>query len=325
MLVGAFLGALWLTPLGFGQNVAWRTSWPLWTAALVTVLEAALIIGTPLGIALSDVCRCRSRRESADGPVRSSELRETLFTLGGLLVVGGLLGAAANRYWGAPGNVVRGVVAGALVDCREKSGGKSATVPLIGAHWVCPMSQPANLVGELSRGKTVLRYTTTNLVISEDLSTVDLSDLELSVPRASHRGGIHLAVERARLRGAWPWARQTRIPGPGRAFYVSLVASILGAFVWSIARRRCGALGIGHVVSSALGAASGWLLLRWVDAHASHASWTIGAYAAVPLAAMAVAMSLERICGSNWLRLAPLFSGWLLFRAWCRRLRQSVL
>ncbi|MGE5783372.1 MAG: hypothetical protein ACM3ZE_02230, partial [Myxococcales bacterium] len=240
--------------------------------------------------------------------------------------IGGTLGVVANRYVGAPGNVIRGVIAGALEDCRHRSGDRTVAVPLIGARWACPGSQPASLVGELWRGKTVLRYATHQVAISADLSTVELNHLDLLVPSSGHRGAMHLSVERARLHGAWPWARRTRLPGPWRAFYVSTLAYVFGTFAWFMARRR-EAPGYAEAVIAAMGATIGWLLLRWVDAHEA---WSTGAYFAVPLGAIVALLGAERLASNARLRAtenrtllryyAYVSLGWLVLCAWYRRI-----
>lgn len=289
------------------------------------------MIGTPLGIALSEVRSRRVRRKSADGPAPAGGGSfETLIVLSVWCAIGGTLGAAANRYVGAPGNVIRGVIAGALEDCRHRTGDRTVAVPLIDARWACPGTQPARLVGELRRGKTVLRYATHHVAISADLSTVDLNHLDLLAPSSGHRASMHLSAERARLHGAWPWARRTRLPGPWRALYVSTLASILGAIAWFTARRR-EAPGYAVAVSAAMGATIVWLFLRWVDAHEA---WAAGAYFAVPLGAIVALLGVERLARNAHLRAtengtllrcyAYISSGWLVLCAWYRRIIRST-
>jgi hypothetical protein len=318
MLVGAAFVGIRLAPLSLRHGVAWGTLWPLAAAALATVFEAALLVGTPIGFASAHAdASARKPTESAGSSVAETiRSRACLgFAILWFVVTAGI-GAYANLWLGAPARVARGVVRGAREICEEHAGHGSVAVPIIGARWVCSPTAPPRLFGELSKQGTTTKYSASAIDVSEDLSVMDLSDLDISSPAVRGRPLLHLTVHAARLRGAWPWAKKKRIPGFGRAVYVAALGSLLGLVAAVVTLRRAGSRLTVSIVA-ALGGGAAWMLLGSVDAHEN---WAIGSYALVPLGALLV-MSLAWIllgrlkleqrlasCAAEWSRRRAILS-----------------
>lgn len=267
LLIGSAVVAVGLARLGTRQTMPWRLVWPLWTAAQATVLEVAVLIGTPLGVSLGVLYQSKHLGKSADSPVAAARavLKAGFFWFFWFAITASL-GAVANAHFGAPGNTLRGVIRSARQECEARHGHATVAVPLLGAHWVCSPEHPSMLVGELVRGSVRAKYSTRNLLLSEDLVSVGLSKLEISVSAPRGMPPMRLSAERASLRGAWPWARQTRASGIGRAIFVSAVAMVVAALAFGMSLRRRASRVTAIGVATA-GAVAAWYTLRTLDLH----------------------------------------------------------
>lgn len=293
LLAGAVAVGVGLAPLGARQNVPWRLVWPLWTGALAAVLEIAVLVGTPLGVSLSRSSAARGGDEPAERSGSGSvPWRRTFGFLALWFASTAALGGLANMQFGAPGNTLRGVIRSAREECEERHADASVSVPLLGARWVCSPPLPASLVGELSRGGVLARYVTRGIELSEDLGSVGLSNLELSVTLPHGTPAMRLKVQTAHLRGAWPWARQTPAFGMVRAIYVSAVAAMIAALSMVMTHsRRVHPRIVGSLLAST-GAGTALYVLRSLDAYQQSNSVL---FVLVPIAA-----ALAMIC-LNWL------------------------
>lgn len=281
LLIGSAVVVVGLAPLGARQTTPWRLVWPLWTAALATVLEVAVLIGTPLGVALG-ISSQSNGDKSADSPVLVARaFWKTAFFLALWLAITATLGAMANVHFGAPGNTVRRVIRSAREECEARPSRASVAVPLLGARWVCSPERPSMLVGELTRGGIRATYATRGIQLSEDLVSIGLSNLELSVNAPRGMPTMRLFVEKANMRGAWPWARQTRPSGIARAIFVSVVAVMVSALALGMCLRYR-APRLSAIAVATVGAVSSWYTLRSVDLHQR---WGVASWVIVPAAA----------------------------------------
>lgn len=287
MLVGAVFIGFRLAPLALRHGMAWGTLWPLWASALSTLFETALLLATPLSLALALM------PPTGDASVKSADSPAShwpaLGSVGLLLFVAYFgVGAFANARFGNPGRVARSVVQSAREACIDRQGHRVEPVPLIAASWICSPSAPPRLAGEWSKNGTKTHYSARGIELSEDLSHIDLTDFELSAVAASGTPTMRLSAMGARIHGNWPWVKGGRISPIGRAFYATSLA-IFTAMVAvalrmrSIRRWRW----LGPLIAG-VGSAVDWAALAFVD---KNPQWFIGSYLLVPVLAM-VAMAV---------------------------------
>ena len=295
MLLGTGLVGIRLASLSLRSGVAWGTLWPLLAAAMTTMFETALVLGTPVSLALAmGGMPSIDLSKSAGSSVLSRHWWRCVWIAILWFGVSAGLGAYANLRLGAPGRVARGVVQGARAVCERGKARRDEPVPLIGARWICSPTAASRIVGELSKNGSIARYSASDLVVSEDLAHVDLMGLEISAMATLGRPALHLAVEGARIHGAWPWAKTKRMPGLWRAFYVAGTSSTLGLFVMLLALRRSGESRWAAPIAGLFGSATAWFVLGIVD---SHSNWRMGSYVMVPLAAAAASIV---VWGLSW-------------------------
>lgn len=295
MLFGTGLVGIRLAPLSLRSGVAWGTLWPLMAAAMTTTFETALVLGTPVSLAWSmGGAPSISLAKSAGSSVSLMHRWRCLWVAILWFGMSAGFGAYANLRLGAPGRVARGVVQGARAVCERGESRRDEPVPLIGARWICSPNAASRIVGELSKNGSITRYSASDLVVSEDLAHVDLVGLEIFAMAALGRPALHLAVDEARIRGTWPWAKAKRMPGLWRAVYVAGTSSTLGLFVMLLALRRSGESRWAAAIAGLFGSVTAWLVLGIVDAHAN---WRMGSYAMVPLAAAAASIA---VWGLRW-------------------------
>jgi hypothetical protein len=292
MLAGAAFVGIRLASMSSTNGHGWGTLWPIFSSALAAIFETALVLGTPVGFALGLVSPTGKQAAKSAGGSKTGlpSLRGCIGLAFLWFVAAATLSAYASQRLGAPGRVARGVVRGAREVCEERKGNRSVPIPIpiIGARWSCSPSGPAHLVGELSRGGIVTKYSARDLDLGQDLTYVDFTELELELPAIRGLPPMHLAVQEARLRGGWPWSKAKRLPVLGRAVYVASLASILGVLVAVFACNGRAGWRFTWLAVAVAGGAIAWILLGIVD---SHENWATGDYAIVPIGA-AVAMTI---------------------------------
>jgi hypothetical protein len=100
----------------------------------------------------------------------------------------------------SPGSVVARLIAAARQRCA--TGIKSVDVPVVNISVDCADGRVRGSA-PLGKGTFVAR----DLRPSADLSELDFSELELSVPLASEISGLHIESRQAVVRGLSPWGR----------------------------------------------------------------------------------------------------------------------
>lgn len=242
ILAAALIGAaIRLLPLVLDPAIGWLTLAPFAKSLLAVALEAALLVGWPVGWALA-THRLVERGEArvlaslGESPARTVvRLLPQGLLLAVLLALSSL---ALGRDAAAPGRVVNAL----LVEGREACGRVTAdapdtkAVPFVSATWLCSGVGAPRLVGRAPLGGVV--FTAEDARVSDDLRRIELDRARLATP-TSPSLTVRVKVDALVLRGLAPWARASSLPPVLRALVVVLSALLsAGAAAAAILRQR---------------------------------------------------------------------------------------
>jgi hypothetical protein len=288
-LAGFVAGAVRVLPWLLDPAVPWPTAAPFARGLAAVALEAALLVGWPVGWALA----CFRYVESGEARVLltlGERPADTVLRLAPQGAVFALALAAVSLVYGsdarAPGRVATELLADARVSCAAASAPTSYAVPFTDFTWLC--APPARdgkagagprLVGSApALGGAVV--TATGARIAGDFRSIDLDDARVLFPGTPP---MLIRVASLSLHGMAPWARASTLPASLRAVLLALTAWASASLAaWAVLRRAA----INRLVALALGAAGPLValgLLRLLERADAHA-WL---FALVPLAAAA--------------------------------------
>ncbi len=303
--IGLLVAFVRLLPWMLAPAVPLAAAQPLLLAAMAAAIETAFVLGVPLGFALGTSHFIRSGEARALLSLGASPLtllRSTLALACLWAVVGFGLGAVLNLKLAAPGRLAGSLVGAARSACLAESRGGSATVPVLGASWLCFQNAPPRLAGPLPGSRKALWFSALGVDVSDDMARVSLADLRVTSRPAKSSASLRLRVERADLHGLWTWARPAKLGPAGRAALSAGTGALLGwagatlVMLLGLSRRRDVWLAVGL---SSLGA---WLTLTGLDGSRRYSA---AAYYWVPLVGVATCALFGLLLGAR----ARLFPG----------------
>jgi hypothetical protein len=279
-----------------------RVAAPFARGLLSVALEAAILLGWPIGWALAslrfvETGEARVLLALGEPPSRTA-LR--LAPQGALFAL--LLAAVALAYGNdasAPGRVATELVARGRTSCARASAPATYAIPFTDMTWLCAPDRAPRLVGRAPGAMHGAFLSAADARIAGDFRALELDDARLLL--ASDAPGSQVAVHVASLsiRGMAPWAHASTLPAALRALFLVLTAwstALLAAYtVLGGARGRALPFSAGHlqtrlgaIVVGALGPCTGLALVRLLE----RADARPLAYAMVPLAACAAYVAL---------------------------------
>jgi hypothetical protein len=297
-LVGVVASAVRLLPWLLDPSVPWRVAAPFARGLAAVALEAALLVGWPVGWALA----CVRFVESGEARVLVSLGESPLATVRRLAPHGALLalalGAVSLVYGGdatAPGQVATELVAQAGVSCAQATQPVTYAIPFTEMTWLCAPDRAPRIVGRAPGGLAGAVLSARSARIAGDFRAIELQDAHVLMPAAaSAAGGVELSVGVLSLHGMAPWASASTLPPWLRALLLAasawLTASV-SAFVVLLraTARRAGRLGALAIGASGPLAALGLLrILERADAPAR-------AFVLLPLAAAAACLVMSAL------------------------------
>lgn len=237
LALGLSAGAIRLMPWLVAKDVPLSLAAPFARVLASSSLEASVLVGVPLGVALataSFVDRGEARALAALGasPARlvgelavALALLSVSFAPSARLSEVNALGALSNR-----------LVAEGRRSCAESESPRRVDVPLVALTWLC-FERGARIVGRVPGFGDGAWFSASDLAPSADFGTVTLSDLHLSARLGSRIATVHAGT--SRLSGLPRWGTSRSFGGVARALLVALSASLaaLGLAV-AILRRR---------------------------------------------------------------------------------------
>jgi hypothetical protein len=246
-------GAVRVMPWLLERDVPFRVALPFARSLLAIAVEAALMVGWPIGFALA--CHRFSSRGEArvlallgerPGTTTARLLPQALGFAALVAFASAIGGADAS----APGRVANDLVDQGRSSCDHASSAAVYTVPLVGAAWLCTPGRPARLYGHGPGAMSGVSFTAEQAHIAGDMRRIDLDEatLMLGPNDDAPRARIHSLT----LRGFSPWASAATLGPVSRPLVTSLsalVAAMIAA--WACLRRFARA----PVVALAVGAA----------------------------------------------------------------------
>jgi hypothetical protein len=280
-LVGILAGAVRLMPWVLDPAVPWRVASPFARGLTAVALEAALLVGWPVGWALA-ACRFVESGEArvmltlGERPERTAaRLAPQGFALAlALAAVALVYGNDAS----APGRVVTELVTQARVSCARTDTPTTYAIPFTDFTWLCSPDRAPRLVGNAPGSMRAAVLTASDARVAGDFRSLELDDARLLLPGETP---VAVHVASLSLRGMAPWAKASTLPGWLRALLLVLTAwsvASLGAYTVLRRRVRWRAVAIGLGAAGPLAALGLLRVLERADARPAF-------YALLPVAA----------------------------------------
>jgi hypothetical protein len=308
--VGLLAGAVRVLPWLLDPSVPWGVAQPFARGLTAVAVEAALLVGWPVGWALAafqltEVGEARVLQTLGQAPHQTT----ARLAPHGALFAAAL--AAVSLVYGrdatAPGRVATELLVHGRSSCESVHSAATHPVPFTEMTWLCAPGYGPRLVGPGPGGLDGVVVTASDARIAGDFRAIDLDDARALLPGETpvvvHAGSLE-------VRGMPPWARASTLPAPVRATVLAASGWMVSALVVYLvltgaARTRLGALALGGA-----GPIAALATLRLLEraGPAAPASWT---FLAVPLAgctaALAVALAFSRLrltgrAASTWFR-----------------------
>ena len=290
--VATLAGMVRLLPWLVAPGVPYRAVLPFARGLLAMGLETSLLAAPPLGWAYACsvlVERGEARALFCLGVSPGALVRTTL----GPAVLFAALAGAAGLVWGieaaAPGRLARDLVAQSKQSCQTVTSPRALDVPVVGVTWLCSPNVPPRLAGSLP-GTGRGTFTAADLVISDDLRAIELTDLRIAFGDAAT---MRVHARGASVAGLAPWGRASNLRPWLRAGLLAATGSGIALLAALFVLRgghssRIAALGIG-----AAGPVTALLLFSILERRTS----TPALYFAVPAAAAAAVIATSWLAG----------------------------
>ncbi|MCC6213302.1 MAG: hypothetical protein IT376_00400 [Polyangiaceae bacterium] len=262
LAAGLAAGAVRLLPWLLAPDVPLRLAWPFAAALLAAAVDAALLLGVPLGVALWAARAVERGEARALFALGASPLRVALEATGPLAIAVGVAAAAGAAIPdpGPPGRLLTAVVEEGRRSCAAVDAPRSVAVPLAGLDWVCFPGRAPRAVGAVPGTSERAWLSATEVRANDALTELGLRDLELALPGPGAPRSVAVSAREATVSGLPGWGRAVARTAIGRAADSSLTALVLGLVVlggvlWA---------GAGRAASLALAGGGGLLALGLV-------------------------------------------------------------
>jgi hypothetical protein len=306
-LVGIFAGAVRVLPWLLDPAVPWREAAPFARGLAAVALEAALLVGWPVGWALASLRLV----ESGEARVLQTLGEAPQTTVGRLapqgLVLALVLGAVALVYGAdasAPGRVATELLVSARASCGAAQAPKTYVVPFIDMTWLCVPGREPRLVGSPPGTMASAMLTASGARIAGDFRALELDDARVLLPGVPP---IAMHVSSLTMHGMAPWAHASTLPAPLRSFILALAAWLSASLAAYTVLRRAARTRLGVLALAAAGPLAALGLMRLLERQGAHPV----AFLLVPLAGgawcllAAALLSRLRLTGgaaSTWIK-----------------------
>jgi hypothetical protein len=282
-LVGVVGGAVRLLPWLLDPAVPWRVAAPFARGLGAVALEAAILVGWPVGWALASF----RFAESGEALVLQALGERPAVTVARLYPQGAALAAAlaavALVYGSdasAPGRVATELVAQARVACQQVSAPSTYSIPFTEMTWLCAPGAEPRLAGSAPGFASGSVVTARGARIAGDFRALELDDARVLLAGATP---VAVHVETLSMHGMAPWARASTLPAPLRSGVLALSAWLAASIAAYAALRGASRSRVGALVIGAAGPLAALGLVRAME----RADARPGLFVLVPLAACA--------------------------------------
>jgi hypothetical protein len=293
-------------------RVPWRVAMPFSRAVASVAIEAAVLVGWPIGWALAAFVLAERGEARVLATLGERPARTTMRLLPMALVFGAVLAGASlagGRDASEPGRVIADLLRAGRTSCAKGGKPSAIEVPLVGAVWLCDGSNDPHLVGRpplshASRGGSSL-YSARTIDVSSDARRIDLDDAFISVagaerdPPAGVAPIASLHVKHALFRLP-PFVRASSLPAPWRAAFLASAGAVSALLaVWLLLAMEQRALTLWRFHALLLGAAgpvSALALLHLLER--AEAPMPLRLYGALPLVAAVATLAVAVVVWS---------------------------
>ena len=290
-----------LLPWLLDPSVPWRVAAPFARGLAAVALEAALLVGWPIGWALA----CLRFVESGEARVLLTLGERPATTVRRLTPQGAALGlalAAVALVYGsdanAPGRVATELVSQARASCAHVRAPATYAIPFTSMTWLCVPGREPRLVGSPPGAMAGAVLTARDARIAGDFRAFELDDARVAIEAAGIGGSLPVAIHVGTLsmHGMAPWARASTLPAALRALLLALAAWLAASIAAYCVLRRAARTRMGALVVGASGPLAALGLLRFVERMdgLGGASRSL-AFAAVPVAAAAASLGVAAL------------------------------
>jgi hypothetical protein len=264
--------------------VSLRVAAPFARSIAALALEAAILVGWPVGWALAAV-RVVERGEERVLQTLGQRPGTTAWRLAPQALVWSVALAAVSYVGGrdasAPGRVVDELLAQAKASCQDVSVPDQRSVPFADATWLCVPGQLPRLLGHGPGELRGVVFTASDAHVAGDLRRIELADAKLVL------GPVHLAATALTIRGLRPWAHASNLAPVARAVLLALTASLCALGATYLALRGLVRLRLEAIAVGAAGPIAALGALRALERTDAHAAWSFGV---LPLALAVTAL-----------------------------------
>ncbi|WP_394836928.1 hypothetical protein LVJ94_08470 [Pendulispora rubella] len=251
-------GAVRVLPWALDSTVPWAVALPFARSVAMLALEAAVLLGWPLGWALAThrfVAAGEARVFALLGETPVRTMVRLLPSGAAFACVLALLSFMGGRDARAPGRVLGELVAEGRASCVADPAAppRAITIPFLRASWLCAPDREPRLLAPSPLGNLVVNAADAR--IAEDLRRIELEDARFTL--GSDKSMAHVRAGAMEIRGLPPWAQSSKLPPLGRALLMvasAFAASALVVFLLLSERLRGRAAGLAVAASGPLAA-----------------------------------------------------------------------
>ncbi len=220
-VIALFAGSVRLLPWVFDPDIPWRVMGPFARGLATIALEAACLVGWPLGWALA----CQRAVERGEWLALASlgeRASVAVARLAPQAVVLAAMLATASLSWGRdasePGRVASELIGEARLACAHVTAPRTYAVPFVDVTWLCSPSQAPHLVARAPGSLASTVVTATDADVAGDFRRIVLNDARTTV------GDVHVHAAELVLRGLPPWSRAATLRPSSRAALLVVAA-----------------------------------------------------------------------------------------------------
>ncbi|MDP9000162.1 MAG: hypothetical protein M3O46_08630 [Myxococcota bacterium] len=264
-LAGAVAGAVRVLPWLLDPHVPLHIVAPFARGLLAVALEAALLVGWPVGWALA----CFRLVESGEALTLQTLGESPATTMKRLAPQGAALAlmlALVALIWGsdanAPGRVATELVVGARASCVKATEPMTYVVPFTELTWLCAPDREPRLAGVVPGALEGVVMTARGARIAGDFRAIELDDAYVAVPREPpvlmHAGTLS-------MHGMAPWAHASTLPPLLRALVLALSAWVAATIAGHRVLTGAAIARVGAIVLGAAGPVAALASLRALE------------------------------------------------------------
>ena len=258
LLLALGAAAVRLLPWLLSPEVPLAVALPFAKALFGAALEAAFLVGAPVGAGLGAALLLERGEARALFCQGASPMRLVAQTIPLLVAMAVGAGAGTLTWQGSdrPGHFARALVERARGGC-ETGDSRSISVPIVGVTWLCFANSAPRITGPVPESDGRAWFSAARISVTDDFTAFRAQDVFVSTPRHPSGFGFNLHVRVARVSGLPAWGGASALGGLERALVVALsvfllsmsAAGVVLRLGWSNRALAGGLSGLGGVLS----------------------------------------------------------------------------